>query len=126
MKVEYIDIEKLKEHEEVIHNHLHCLCDEIKESKWVYPILVDEKSLVILDGHHRFNALKKLGISKIPCILIDYQNDDIIHLDSWRDGEVYTKKGVIEHALAGMKFPPKTTKHILLKKINYEKKDLLC
>jgi len=40
-------------------------------------MLVDKNSFVILDGHHRWAALKNMGAKKIPCIFLDYFDDEI-------------------------------------------------
>lgn len=39
------------------------------------PILVDKDTRIILNGHHRTEACKKLGFTKIPCIVVDYQGE---------------------------------------------------
>ncbi|MDH5811462.1 MAG: ParB N-terminal domain-containing protein [Candidatus Methanomethylicaceae archaeon] len=41
------------------------------------PILVDERTLTILDGTHRYWALKKLGCSSVPAALYNYQSQSI-------------------------------------------------
>lgn len=41
------------------------------------PILVDENTLTILDGTHRYWALKKLGCHSVPAALYDYQSQHI-------------------------------------------------
>ncbi|MCX8182587.1 MAG: ParB N-terminal domain-containing protein [Candidatus Methanomethyliaceae archaeon] len=41
------------------------------------PILVDERTLTILDGTHRYWALKKLGCSSVPAALYNYQSQNI-------------------------------------------------
>ncbi|MEK6987516.1 MAG: ParB N-terminal domain-containing protein, partial [Candidatus Thermoplasmatota archaeon] len=69
---------------------------------------------VILDGHHRFAALKALGCRRIPAYVIDYFSD-IIDLKTWPDAVVQEvrKDEVIRRGLANDPFPPKTTRHIL-------------
>ena len=41
-------------------------------------ILICNKTNVIIDGHHRFHALKLLNIDLIPVSLIDYNSDLIL------------------------------------------------
>ena len=41
-------------------------------------ILVCNKSNVIIDGHHRFHALKLLEVDQIPVSMIDYNSDLIL------------------------------------------------
>ncbi|MFH0961307.1 MAG: ParB N-terminal domain-containing protein, partial [archaeon] len=74
------------------------------------PIIVDRKDYIIIDGHHRTEALKKLGARKVPAILVDYGK---VRLASRRKGLLVTKELVVETALAGKVFPPKTTRHFV-------------
>ena len=87
------------------------------------PIAVDKKTYVILDGHHRLQALKRLGYTKIPVILIDYHSPNIKVL-AQREGEMVTKDLVIQAALAGKRMPPKTSRHMLM--VNGEWKHISC
>ena len=60
----------LKEHERVIKTHLMELYIQIKKDEYIDdPIIVDKNTMIILDGHHRYNALKLLGLSCSPVCL---------------------------------------------------------
>ena len=50
------------------------LTDGIKNNKFFGAIIVN-KSGIIIDGEHRYLALKKLGAKKIPCIIEDVSDD---------------------------------------------------
>lgn len=108
-----VEIEKLKEHEEVDPRHLNELREEI-ESDGVLkkPIVADQNTHIILDGHHRVNALRELGCKKIPVVFVDYWSPNIKVL-SWKTGEIIDKETIVENVLNGMKLPPKTTKHLI-------------
>lgn len=109
-----VEIGKLKEHEEINKNRLEQLKNEIISDEILKnPIVVDKKTNVILDGHHRFNALKELDYEKIPVIFVDYQSPKI-QVRAWRNGEKITKDLVISTALAGERLPPKTSKHMIV------------
>jgi hypothetical protein len=109
-----IDLEELKEHEEIRPDYLEELKNEIlSDGILKMPIAVDEKTYIILDGHHRLHALKKIGCKRIPVILFDYQSPEIEVLPH-REGETVTKKMIIRTALAGRRMPPKTSKHMIL------------
>ncbi len=87
------------------------LVDQILRDGFIrYPILVDSKTFVVLDGHHRLVAVKLLGLRFIPAILVDYDSD-CVSVSSWRDGVVVTKEMVREHGLRGNLMPPKTSRH---------------
>lgn len=78
------------------------------------PILVEGGHHVILDGHHRYHALVNLGCRRIPVYVVDYFQDGI-RVDTWPGAPVdrVPKEEVIERALNGDLFPPKTTKHMV-------------
>ena len=76
------------------------------------PILVDSRSHVILDGHHRWWVCKQLGMEKVPCYLIDYLHDDSIRVLPRRADIPVSKQAVIAMGLSGNVFPHKTTKHV--------------
>lgn len=109
-----IDLEALKEHEEIRPEYLEELKNEIlSDGILKMPIAVDKTTYIILDGHHRLHALKKIGCKRIPVILFDYQSPEI-EVVPHRDGETVTKEMVIQTASAGRRMPPKTSKHMIL------------
>jgi hypothetical protein len=44
---------------------------------FMHPVIVDEGSLVVLDGMHRVAAAKEIGCKFIPVCLVDYNNPSI-------------------------------------------------
>ena len=112
--IRLIPIEELLEHEEVVEDHVQLLIMLIlKDGMLHYPILVEMRHKVILDGHHRFNALKRLGAAYVPALLINYSSPAIKVL-SWRPEVKVTKELVIRAALSRRKLPPKTSWHVLI------------
>ena len=110
----FIELGALKEHEEIRPDYLEQLKNEIlSDGILKMPIAVDKKTYIILDGHHRLHALKKIGCKKIPAILFDYQSPEI-EVIPWREDEAITKEMIIQTALAGRRMPPKTSKHMIL------------
>lgn len=113
VEVREVSLELLREHEQVEPQRLHEILEEIRrEGALRHPILVDKRSGVILDGHHRFRAYKELGFATIPCALVDYRSD-AVSVRSRRPEIIVSKDEVIRRALSGELFPPKTTQHIL-------------
>ena len=109
----FIRIEELREHEEIRPDYLEELKNEIlSDGMLKMPIAVDRSTYIILDGHHRLHALKKIGCKKIPVILVDYQSPEI-EVIPWREGEKITKKMIIDTALTGKRMAPKTSKHMI-------------
>ena len=75
-------------------------------------IVVDSKSMVVLDGVHRLSALEMLGCLRVPAWLIDYSSDEVVVLSRDRKSQI-PKDAVVRAATYGPKFPPKTTRHMV-------------
>jgi hypothetical protein len=113
-QVTLVELERLRAHEGVDMQHLCELKREIKSDRILkFAIAVDKDTNIILDGHHRFNALRELGCKKIPVVLVDYKTTKI-KVKNWRNGWEITKKMVIEACLSEDKLPPKTSKHMIV------------
>ena len=109
-----IYIDKLNDHEEVDPLHLQSLRTEIESDGFLRkPIVVDRHTNMIIDGHHRCNALRQLSCKRIPVILINYDSSEVV-AEAWRDGEEVTKDSVLHATLSGRRLQPKTTKHLVL------------
>jgi len=115
LRFELLEVGKLKSHEETRPELLDSLVKEIQTDGYLRkPVLVEDRQYVILDGHHRYEALKKLGCRKIPVYLVDYF-DETIYLTTW-PGAKHTnvaKEDVLKMAESGGLYPPKTTRHIV-------------
>jgi len=73
------EVEKLHIHEEVIPDILHKLTEEVRADGYIkHPVIVDSKTLVVLDGMHRLAAIENLGCRFIPVCLVDYDNPNIL------------------------------------------------
>ena len=79
------------------------------------PLLVDRKTGTILDGHHRAEAAQRMELQWLPCVLGDYLEDDRVTLTVWPNcgRDSLEKEEVVEAALVGELFPPKTSRHLL-------------
>ena len=116
MRVQLIPVEVLKPHEQVIQKKVTQL--ERMTMRWnayTKPLLVDGATGTILDGHHRFEIAKRLGLQCLPCVVVDYLEDDSIALMLWpnSDREVITKQDVIDAGMSGDLMSPKTSRHLL-------------
>lgn len=108
-----VSINRLLRHEEVVPEHVLGLTLEIaRDGELRQPIILDRHSLVILDGHHRAEALRRLGCTLVPAYLVDYSSP-LIAVETRRTDQVVTKETVIATGLAGRLFPPKTSRHLL-------------
>ena len=109
-QVELCDLRVLKHHEEIDPQHLARLKKEIeKAGVWTHPIVIEQEHGIVLDGHHRFEIAKSLGLKRIPVVLVDYF-DESIKVCQRRKLEV-SKNDVVKRAKNRNPFPYKTTKH---------------
>ena len=130
-RIEIVPIDSLHQHEQIIPERLAKVVDIMTRERCVdVPVVVDEKSRVILDGHHRYNALKSMGAKNVPTLLIDYFDESIISVEARPESGLsrVTKKEIIDMGLSDKVFKPKTTRHKLkfaVEKINVPLKELM-
>ena len=113
--LEILDIFSLRPHEQVQKALLEKTMREIvEEGRLHLPVLVEREHRVILDGHHRYEALRRLGCRRVPCYVVDYASEEI-RLTTWPGATVdrVSKEEVVDHGMRGQLFPPKTTRHLL-------------
>ena len=116
LKLALVNLDELKEHENINPVLLEKLKEEIASDKILkFAIAVDRNTSTVLDGHHRIHALKLLGCKRIPVVFLNYNSPNIV-VKAWREGENVTKADIVNAALSGRKMPPKTTRHLILVK----------
>ena len=131
LKIAIVSIDKLKPHEKGSPLYLKLIRKEIlKDGILRYPIVADEKTLVILDGMHRWLALKSLGCAHIPAVLVDANQDSRIRVGRRRihryvddSSNAITIEKVISAGLSGHLMQPRSTRHFFpfskFQQINY-------
>jgi gas vesicle protein len=90
----------------------------LKDGILKYPIIADEKTHVILDGMHRWLALKSLGYTLIPVILVDAFHNPEVRIGTRRihryindpSQEISIQK-VISAGLNGQLMKSRSTRH---------------
>ena len=113
--IHLVDLPWLKPHEEVVSEQR--VVDLLKATeKWgayVSPLLVDKVTGAILDGHHRYHVGVRLGLKRVPAVLVDYAGDPSITVDVWEGCglDCLTKHQVLAMAKSPHVFPPKTSRH---------------
>jgi len=110
--VKLVEINLLSPHEKVIEKKKSSLVKFIKSYENYYiisSIVCCHKSMLIIDGHHRFFALKELGFKKVPVTLIDYSHKSI------RTGILnpIDKDYIVNVGLSKELMEPKSTKHAI-------------
>ncbi len=94
-------------------DRVRALAEEIRLAASFYPpVLIDDATRVILDGHHRWHASTLLGLAMLPCYAVDYLRDPAIRVISRRTEVAITKDDVIAMGLSGRTYPYKTTRHV--------------
>lgn len=71
-------------------NAVEYVANSIKEFGFKVPIVID-KDGVIVAGHTRYKASKKLGLEKVPCIIADDLTDEQIKAYRLADNKVSEK-----------------------------------
>lgn len=78
------------------------------------PVIVDRTSQMILDGHHRVQALRDLGASRVPVAYVRYQDQRVrVYLRRKNLLMKLIKQFVLEAAKSRTLFPSKTTRHVI-------------
>lgn len=74
MEIKQVDITKLvpysknaKKHDDV---QISNVAESIKQFGMVQPIVIDKDNVVVI-GHCRLEACKKLGYKEVPCVIVD-------------------------------------------------------
>ena len=93
-----IDVDLILPHEKIIKKNTSSIINFLKsfdDHIVLSSILCCSKSMVIIDGHHRYHSLKKLGFKKIPVTKLDYSSKEIKNsLD-----HIHSKDKIIEHGV---------------------------
>ena len=118
LQIRLVPIDNLKPHEKGSPLCLEILRQEIlKDGVLKYPIIADEKTHVILDGMHRWLAIKSLGYTLMPVMLVDAVHTKIhvgtrrIHRYSLNSDGGMTVEKVISAGLSGNLMKPRSTRH---------------
>lgn len=112
-KIKILKITELKCHEQIFESRVIQLMRLIsKNGKFIKPIVIEKSSGIILDGHHRVEAMKRLGYAKIPAIQVDYDKINVELRHKNLPSEII-RQLVVLVAMSGQILPKKTTKHNL-------------
>ena len=106
--------------------HIECFDEErahnlqnkiIQEGVWTRPLIVEKKHNLVLDGQHRLECARAMGLKVVPCLLVNYED---VSVWSLRKEYRVSAKAVIRKVESGEIYPYKTVKH----KFNFIVSDL--
>lgn len=80
----------------------------LDEGVWTVPLKVENTHKLVMDGHHRFEVAKALGLRFVPAELFSY---DDVEVYSLRKSIVVTPEVILSNAKNEVIFPYKTAKH---------------
>lgn len=109
-EVELVDVSELKGIEANDPDRATELEAEIKKcGKWTVPVIVAKKGMLVLDGQHRLEVAKRMGLKKIPAIIVRYEDVDVwtLHKEIKVSQKSVEKMVLKDHKM----YPYKTVKH---------------
>ena len=109
--IELMNIVSLIPHEEIITSKKNLKKSKFRKTEKISlpTIIACIETNLIIDGHHRYNALKELGFIKIPVTRINYNSKKIIT----NENDSILKSEIIMNAQNRKLYPPKTTNHLI-------------
>ena len=107
--VELLELDGLRPIEGVIPSRLDVVREQIEAlGLWIQPVVVEREHLLVLDGMHRIEVARALGLARVPAVRIPYSKVEVWSL---RQDQVVTREEVVRRALSGDIYPCKTAKH---------------
>lgn len=80
LRIDYLDVKALKPYDKNARKHTDAdvskIMNSIREFGFSDPIGVWGENNLIVEGHGRVMAAKKLGMEKVPCIHLDHLSDE--------------------------------------------------
>jgi hypothetical protein len=123
--VQMLPLRELRPHEEHDHDSALQLSKMMAMDGYLSrPVVVERRTLTLLDGHHRVAALAILGCKLVPSVLLSYE-DPRVYLDGWRPDVVVNRDMVLAASSRGYLLPRKTTRHQLSPDLDQIKVELV-
>jgi len=108
-EIELIKVSNLRHIEDYGRKRAKWLRDKIlEEGLWTVPLKIEKNLNLVMDGQHRMEVAKEIGLSVVPCLVYSYEEVEVWSLR--KEYEV-TSKLIIERVLSDDIYPYKTAKH---------------
>ena len=80
----------------------------INEGVWNRPICIDSENGIVMDGQHRMEVAKSMGLTFIPAMMFSHNDVDFWSL---RENHEVTLDLILSKSLSGNPYPYKTVKY---------------
>jgi hypothetical protein len=109
-KITYVETSTLRHIEGFSARRVAWLTRKIqREGRWTKPVVLDRAHHLVMDGQHRMEVARRLGLRVIPAVLYDYAEVEVWSLRP-RTHTVSAAE-ITARSLAGDIYPYKTAKH---------------
>jgi hypothetical protein len=81
-----------------------------RDGIWTAPLPVEMASGLVMDGNHRLRAAQRLGLKRLPCVPLSY-DDPRVAVSCWKTGRAYCADEVRQLGRGEVVLPYKTTRH---------------
>ena len=104
-------IEFFRPSEEVDVDHVRQLAEQVRMSgHWLAPLPVEAASGLVMDGNHRLQVARLLGLRRLPCIPLRY-DDRRLCVQCWKTGRPFSLDELQAIVTVSALLPYKTTRH---------------
>lgn len=108
--VEMVEVASLRHIEGFSQRRVSWLVRKIQaEGVWTKPLVVDRAHHLVMDGQHRMEVARLLGMAAVPAVLFDYADVDVWSLRPAH--YAVSAEEIVDRALRGDIYPYKTAKH---------------
>jgi ParB-like nuclease family protein len=80
------------------------------QGHWLVPVPIESRTGLVMDGNHRLHAAKLLGLRRLPCVPLGY-DDRRVAVRCWQSGAPFDVERVMSIASRREVLPFKTTRH---------------
>lgn len=112
-KTTLLNVRDLLPTEEINRDRAVSLSQKIKQDgTWTRPLFIELTKFVIMDGHHRLFVAGLLGLARVPCVCLAY-DDPNLQVMYWSKPAPYPTNDIIKAGVSGKLLGFKTTRHAL-------------
>ena len=80
----------------------------LQENLWTVPLKIEKDLHLVMDGQHRMEVAKEIGLLVVPCLIYSYEEVEVWSL---RKNYEVNSKLIIQRVLDEDIYPYKTAKH---------------